>query len=232
MAVGGQMDAGRGQQREPSNHSNQFWELSHQTLFCCIPMLGWLPAEIRKPGSAPGNAGGAAPAPVSASLPAPAANGFVPEPAAARQAVQQPSPLPVGQQQTPPEPPVTRAAAAAAAGSRATSRYPSRREASGIPSGPAAAAAAAVPPPAPATHARAAAAPASAPFQPQPERRQPAAPAPVQQQAWEAPSPASAAGDDVLGAIMAAEDDLITSHRCACQGLGRAGRTWPTELAP
>ncbi|KAL4433699.1 hypothetical protein ABPG75_000140 [Micractinium tetrahymenae] len=173
--------------------------------------------EIRKPGSAPG---GGAPPP-------PAANGYSAEvaPASApisrdppaRQVVQQPAPLPVGQQEAPP---VQAPRNGPVAGSRATSRYPSRRDGSGIPSAPAPAA----PPPfQEALPSPAAQAAPAASWQPaQPDRRRqlqqpapPPAPPPVQQQqSWSTPPAASSSsGDDLLGAIMAAEDDLITAHR-------------------
>lgn len=40
----------------------------------------------------------------------------------------------------------------------------------------------------------------------------------------------SAAGDDVLGAVMAAEDDLITAHRWVGGWVGLSGRGWMMVL--
>ncbi|KAL4450674.1 hypothetical protein ABPG77_001030 [Micractinium sp. CCAP 211/92] len=170
--------------------------------------------EIRKPGSAPGGSG-APPAPASAAAdtaPAP-----IPREPPSRQVVQQLAPLPIGQQEAPPaQAPRT----GSTAGSRATNRYPSRRDGTGIPGAPAPAA---TPPFQEALQSPAAQAPPAASWQPsQPERRRqpqqaapPPAPPPVQQQqSWSTPPAASSSsGDDLLGAIMAAEDDLITAHR-------------------
>ena len=195
-------------------------------LWClAIPTL----AEIRKPGSAPGNLGGAA-------APPQPANGIAAEGLQAReqlpprQAAPQPAPVPAGQQSAAPgvfEVPqafAPRAAAAAAPAAKPASRLPSRRDKTGIPAGPGAPAAAASAPAAPP--------PVFAYQQPvvqpvyQAEQRQAAAPppvqqpAPVQQQFWDTPpagtrlaAPASC-GDDLLGQVIAAEDDLITAHRC------------------
>lgn len=185
-------------------------------------------AEIRKPGSAPGNMGGVP----AAAAPAPPANGFAAEPPQARelppprQAAPQPAPVPVGQQ--PPAPGVfeapqafaPRGAAAGAPAARAASRLPSRRDGSGIPPGPVAPPALAAPPPAFAYQQPAAQSVYQA------EQRQAAAPPPEQQRArvlqpgWDMPPagnpPAASAscGDDLLGQVIAAEDDLITAHRC------------------
>ncbi|PSC68800.1 kinesin-13A-like isoform X1 [Micractinium conductrix] len=173
--------------------------------------------EIRKPGSAPGNAGAAAVTPPAL----PATSGFVPvEPVPPpRQLAAQPAALPVGQQHAAEAAAVAASRAAPAPASRVPNRYGSRREGTGIPAPVAAPPPTA--PPASTYQEPAAAAPvnwqaALAPAAGRQRQQQQQQPAPVaQQDAWGAAPPAASTSgnNDVLSTIMAAEDELITSHR-------------------
>lgn len=156
-----------------------------------------LAAEIRKPGSAPGGVSATAQTAMgdgAEAVPAPASRD-VP----ARQLVQQPPLLPVGQQESlPSQAPRT----GSVAGSRATSRNPSRREGTGIPVAPVAAA---QPPLQEALPSPAAQPPPPVSWQPsQPERRrqlqQPAVPpAPTAQQGWSTPPAVSSSSGEIVG---------------------------------
>lgn len=182
-------------------------------------------AEIRKPGTAPGNTGGA---PTAAALPQ--SNGFTPDPAPPPRQAAQPAPMPASQQ-APFVPEAVQPAVRAAPASRSTSRYPSRREATGIP-GPGGA-----PAPAPAAAPLPTAYHPAPPAAPAPERWQAPPPQPpqqhaqAQQQSWGTPPTTSSSGDDVLGAIMAAEDDLITTHRCETQAAAARKEARGTQAA-
>lgn len=188
-----------------------------------------LTAEIRKPSSAPGNLGvaAAAPAPVPAPQPTPVANAYIPEPA--WQAPQQSAALPAVQQQAVPEVPVTRAAAAAAAPSRASSRYPSRKEGSSIPA-PAPAPAPTVPAPVPAAPPLSAYQQPPAPYQMPSERRQPV------QQSWGMPPPASSAATGALwGLLPPAQSWQCTGPQLPLaylQALGPDGARFETDPDP